>query len=444
MATKEQRELIFSQLGYKPSPEQQAVHDCIERIRLVAGGEQGGKSFLSAMDFLGQFWECPLVWLVAADYERTEPEYRYICEGFDKLGIPFEATKQVNPGEINVSGGFRISTLSAKDPRRIAREAPNYILGCEASQLDFETYLRLRGRIGPKRGKLLLSGTFEASLGWYPSNYQRWLAPNEDGAKSFSLPTWSNLKLYPGGRNDPEIKRIEAGCSKEWFMERYGGVPCPPTGLVFNEFRNEVHTGIGGRFDFDPTYPTYLFVDPGFEHYYAVLVCQKKEEELYIVDEIYEHGLMTKQIIVAAKQREWYPKLVGGCIDIAGTQNQAMTPHQEIWLNDGGLALTAQKVMIVDGIERTKSCFLVNPLTNRPKLFINAKCRGLISELGGCTNPHTDKQEVYKWRVDKEGNVIGDVPDDKHNDACKALCYGLVDLLGYSSQNAQRGKIRFF
>jgi len=445
VSTKEQRQLIFEKIGYKPSPEQQAVHDCEERVRLVAGGEQGGKSYLSANDFLSQFFENPLTWLVAADYERTEREYRYICEGFDKLGVIYEATKQVNPGEIFIPAlGIRITTKSAKDPRRLASEAPNFIIGCEASQLDYETYLRLQGRIAPKKGKLLLSGTFEHSLGWYPSLYLRWLAPNNEGAKSFSVPSWSNLALYPGGRNDPEIKRLEAMFSKEWFMERFGGVPCPPTGLVFNEFRNEIHTGIGGRFEFDPTYPVYIWVDPGYSHYYAVLAAQKKGEEVYIVDEIYEHGLVTSQMVKAAMQKEWWTKVQAGCIDVAGTQHQGMPAPAEIWLLEGGIHLSSQKIQIIDGIERAKSCLQVNPITNRPKLYINAKCRGLISEMGGCTNPITDRQEIYKWRSDKDGNVIGDVPDDKNNDACKALCYGLVDMLGYANMSSAYGKIRQF
>ncbi len=443
MATKSQRELIYKQLGYEPTLEQGKLHDSTARIKLVAGGERGGKSYSAANEYLGKFWETQVLWLVAADYERTKAEYDYICRGFDKLGVAYEATKQVNPGEITVSGGFRVTTKSAKDPRRIAMEAPDGVLGCEASQLDYETFLRLRGRIAEKRAWMLLSGTFESSLGWYPSSYLRWQATNDEDAQSFSLPTWSNRVIFPGGRNDPEIKKLEANCSREWFSERYGGVPCPPTGLVFNEFRNEVHSGVGGRYDFDPTYPCYLWVDPGYSHYYSVLVAQKKEDEIYIVDEIYEHGLVTSQMVVATKQRTWWPKGVGGAIDIAGTQHQAMPAVAEIWLTAAGLNLTSQKVLITDGIERVKSCLMVNPLTNRPKLFVNTHCRGLISEMGGCTNPHSDRQEVYKWKTDKDGNTIGDIPEDKNNDACKALCYGLIDLLGYTGTR-KYGKTRLF
>ena len=439
MSLKAQRDFIYKKVGYCPSPEQAVIHESPARIKLVAGGERAGKSYSASVgEYMGRFWETPLLWLVAQDYERTRAEFDYICESFMKLGYAFEATKRVDPGEINVSGKFIIQTKSAKDPRRIAVTAPDGIIGCEASQLDYETYLRLLGRAAEKRAWILLSGTFESSLGWYPSLYSRWSAPNAEGAKSFSLPTWSNRAIFPGGREDPEIKRLELNSSPEWFMERYGGIPCPPKGLVFDGFRNEIHTGVGDKFDFEPIYPCYLWVDPGYAHNYSVLVAQKKGEEIWIVDELYEQGLVTSQIIVAAKQKPWFNKVTGGAIDIAGTQHQGMPAPAEIWQKEGHVYLRSQKISIADGIERVKTCFMVDPITNRPKLHINAKCRGLISELGGCPNPHTDRQEVYKYKIDKGGAVLGDAPEDKNNDACKALCYGLVDLLGYTTAKNKR------
>lgn len=781
MPNDEQQRFIFDKLKYRPSSEQWDIHKSKSRIRLVAGGERGGKSKSSANDLLSRFYEGQLYWLVAADYERTRAEYDYICEGLDKLGWNYTATKHVDPGCIDVAGGFTIETKSAKDPRKIAMKAPDGILGCEASQLDYETFLRLRGRIAEKRGWMLLSGclagdsliptskgllniseivgtvthpldditvptflgkakaslafyngaypttkvsfdkgfalegtpdhkiiaktkegtewvtlenlkvgqlvpivfgtnlygtkhydleetylagvyiaegswerakgtrrgvgritftnteehiinllkkrsftswdgrhwrksdkrlakffkfiqinpewkahtkevprniresdrktqvaflqglfdgdgtatnravslrtvsnklakqvqamllnigvigcltegyykssydgqkryicdltiydskrfanlvgfqlqrkqekaltkrkpkfirnqkafgdkllgnsvfwvkvkakevgfnqsydlhiplghcyiangiwvhnTFESSLGWYPELYQRGLAGNDEGLQSFSLPTWSNLAIYPGGREDPEIKSLEAASSEEWFLERYGGKPCPPKGRVIHEFQTHIHTGTGDAFEFDPTEMVYIWIDPGYAHFYAVEVAQKKGDEIYIVDEIFEKGLVTDEIITICKQKPWWNRVIGGAIDIAGTQHQAMAAPTEIWARHAGVGLRSQRVKIEDGIERMKSLLKVNPLTGRPALFINSKCKGLISEMGGCPNPHTGQTAVYRWRMDREGNIIGDVPEDKNCDAVKATIYGLVDLVGYS------------
>lgn len=443
MPNEAQRNLIFEKLGYHPTPEQSPIHNSLARIRLVAGGERSGKSKSSANDLLGRFYEGKLYWLVAADYERTRAEYDYICDGLDKLQVHYNATKHVDPGEILIEGGFRIITKSAKDPRKLAMEAPDGILVCEASQIDYETYLRLRGRLAEKRGWMLMSGTFESSLGWYVEAYLRGLTLNDEDLVSFSLPTWSNTVIFPGGREDPEIKAIEAATSKEWFMERFGGVPTPPRGLVFTEFSNLIHTGKGDAFEFDPTELVYIWIDPGYQHAYAVEVAQKKGEDVYIIDEIYETGLVTSDIITLAKKKPWWDRVIGGAIDIAGTQHQAMPAPTEVWLREGGIALRSQKIRIQDGVERLKACLKVNPITNRPSIFINTRCQGLISELGGCPSPLDGQTRVYKWRMDKDRQILGEVPEDKNNDAVKATIYGLVDLIGYTPVQ-RRGEIKFY
>ena len=273
--------------------------------------------------------------------------------------------------------------------------------------------------------------------------YQRGQAQNDEGLVSFSMPTWSNTFIFPGGREDPEIKRLERAMSKEWFMERFGGIPTPPRGLVFNEFRNHIHTGTGGLYEFDPSGLVYLFVDPGYASAYSVEVAQVQGEHLYLIDEIYERGLVTSDIIKVAKQRPWWNRVTGGSIDIAGTQHQAMAAPAEIWMKEAGLPLRSTKVRIQDGIERVKSFLNVNPITGVPLVHINARCRGLISEMGGCPDPLDGQTKVYKWRVDNSGNVIGDAPDDRYNHACKALAYGIVDLFGYSPL-MRKAKIKFF
>ena len=443
MPLSDQRNFIFNKLDYKPSPEQLAIHDSPARIKLVAGGERSGKSKCSAMEMMSRFFEGKLFWLVAADYERTRAEFTYICDALGKLGLEFVATKQLDPGEINVIGGFRFATKSAKDPRKIAMEAPDGILVCEASQIDYETFLRLRGRLAEKRAWMLMSGTFETSLGWYPELYNRWLLPNSEDAQSFSLPTWSNLTIFPGGRQDPEILALEQASSKEWFEERYGGRPCPPRGLVFPEFQNSIHTGSGGLFDFDPALPVEIWVDPGFQHAYAIEAVQKKGEQLFIVDELYETGLVTQDVISAIRQRPWWNQIRGGAIDIAAIRSQGLPPVVEIWAKDAGIVLRSNYVQIKDGVERLKSCLKVNTITNRPIILINSRCRGLISELGGCPSPLDGQTRVYKWKLDRDGNIIGDVPEDKNNDASKAVCYGLIDMLGYT-RSQERVKIKFF
>ena len=262
------KEFIFSELGYTPSAEQWLIHQDLHRQRLVAGGERSGKSFLGVNDLFGSMYGMELIWLFGADYAETSQEYTYCIEAAAKLGILKFASKNYNPGEILLSTGTVIKTVSGTDVTKIGREAPDFILVCEAAKIDYEAYLRLNARLAQKRGELLMTGTFEGSVGWYPQMYALGQTPNED-IKSFSLPTWTNLAVFPQGREDPEILRQERLLPSDLFQERFAGVPCPPAGLVFDEFRLSHHVR-----EIKPQGAVYLAVDPGYAGAYAVEVVQ--------------------------------------------------------------------------------------------------------------------------------------------------------------------------
>ena len=135
----------------------------------------------------------------------------------------------------------------------------------------------------------------------------------------------------------------------------------------------------------------------------------------------------------------------GGAVDIAAKQHQAMPAVSEVWAKEAKIGLRSQKVQIRDGIERFKESLKVNPLTGRPSIFFNIhRCKGVISELGGCPNPLTGQTAVYTWRLDRDGTIIGDKPEDKNDHGVKAVWYGLIDRLGYPPSARRRAKIKFW
>ena len=424
-------EYLFSKLDFKPTDKQKPILDSRKRFILVAGGEQAGKSLVASKYLVSRFLEneeAGLYWLVAADYERTRAEFDYLVQDFATLGILGEVTKRVDPGRIVLADGTRIETKSAKDPRTLAMRAPNGIIGCEASQLDLETFHRLRGRCAPKRGWLFLGGTFEGSLGWYPQLFQSWQHGLND-EQSFSLPSYSNEHLYPGGKSDPEILRLKAVASDEFFMERIEGIPTPPQGLVFGEFRADLH--ISDEAEWSVGNPVQLWMDPGYAGGYAVEVVQEINGQMCVIDEIYEQGLITSEIIDIAQSRPWWKDVDGGVIDVAGYQHQAMSAPAEIWMEETGIYLGAQKVQINEGTERLKSFLKPNPLNNIPKILFNPKCKGILSEFGAEPNPFDGQTRAYRWKTDRDGNIVGNTPDDRYNHGVKAVIYGLVDRFGY-------------
>ena len=428
-------EYIFSKLEFMPTPLQADILGSRKRFTLVAGGEQAGKSMVASKYLVSRFLEdegAGLYWLVAADYERTRAEFDYLVEDFATLGILAEVSKRVDPGRILLADGTKIETKSAKDPRTLAMRAPNGILGCEASQLDLDSYHRLRSRVAPKRGWLFLSGTFEGSLGWYPQLFSSWQTGSED-EKSFSLPSYSNTNLYPEGIHDPEILRLKNMASDEFFMERIQGIPCPPSGLVFGEFRADLHTDDEAKYIKGE--PVYLWMDPGYAGAYAVEAAQVINDQVCVFDEVYERGLTTEEMITATTNKPWWPDVHSGTIDIAGYQHQAMSAPAEMWMDKTGIYLDAQKVRINEGTERLKGFMKTDPLTSRSGIVFNPACRGILSEFGAVPSPFDGQTRAYRWKTDREGNIVGETPDDKNNHGIKAVIYGLVSRFGYSMVN---------
>ena len=424
------RKYLFDKVGFSPTPEQDVILQSDKRFILVAGGEQAGKSYVASKFLFSRcFTDGPsgLYWLVAADYERTRAEFEYLAADFEALGIVKEVSKRIDPGRIVLSDGTRIETKSAKDPRTLAMRAPNGILACEASQLDLETFYRMRGRVAPKRGWLFLSGTHEGSLGWYPQMQIAWKHGLEDEI-SFNLPSYSNYHLYPGGREDPEILRLQRDSSDAFFMERIEGIPSPPRGIVFPEFRPDIHVK---PITYVPGEPVSIWMDPGYAGAYAICAVQEINGQFCVFDEIYEQGLITTEMIQLAQSREWWPDVKSGVIDIAGLQHQAMAAPAEVWLEHTGLYLSYNKVRINDGTERLKGFLKPDPLTNTPKLVIAPHCVGTLSEFGAAPNPFDGQTHSYRWKTDRDGSILGESPEDKYNHAIKALIYGIVEKYGY-------------
>mgnify|MGYP003652873449 FL=1 len=440
----EDRKTILEAAGFSTWQEQEEILDHKARIKLVAGGERAGKSFLGALsviNHLDEYENGDIVWLVARDYERTRAEWNYLTDILGRLGFLVKQTKRIDPGEMTVACGtqedpgiFTIKTKSANDYRSLAMEAPRMVVACEASQIDYESFLRLRGRIAEKRGYLFLEGTFEMSLGWYPSQWEAWQYFNpDDDAISFSLPSWTNQAVYPEGREDDEILALERLHSEDWFNERVAGKPAPPKGLVHNMF--DVQSHISDKAEYIKGEPVHLWIDPGYSQVtksaYAVEAVQIIGEQVRVIDEVFEREKITEEIIEICQMRPWWPDVQHGVIDIAA-HNIGESRPVDTWLEKASLYMQSERVGILDGVERFNTFLKENPVNKQPNIIFNPKVKGVISELGGCANPFDEQIHVYTWRTDREGNTVGREPRDAFNHGIKAITYGLVVNYGYA------------
>lgn len=444
------RDELWGSLGYTPSKEQLEAHDYPGRYKIIAGGEQAGKSFSAGKEGLWRIVEhqamttkpAPggtrrytrkdgLWWIVGPTYEMCRPEYMYLAEDLMALGLTSKRrVTTARKGQLIIQLDFgRIETKTAEDATKIAAYAPNGIIVCEGAQIDYYAWLKVLGRAAPRKAWVWASGTFEGAYGWYPDWWNQWQGPNPIGGKSFSIPTWSNLALYPGGRDDPEIRRLEHTYPPDMFQERFGAIPCPSHTLVFPEFSEVKHVvPMSMAKEYQEIYEdgrlveiklpwghdVELWIDPGRTHAYAVLAIMRIGETVYHFDEIWEQGKTTREIVELCQGRTWWPRAKIGIMDVAGRQKHEDRSYVELWQTLTGMPVVSQSVPILAGIERHKS-FLASGPDGRQRLYHSPKCEKTIWEY-----------RKYKGREPKDDRPASDRPIDANNDSMKALAYGLV------------------
>lgn len=452
--TLEERLHLWRLAGYHPSTEQFAAHLNPSRLKLIAGGERGGKSYSAAMELIARHHLGELFWLVGPDYNLCRPEFKYLLAFFQQMGAVESYSMPSSPFQpcsMILKGGIEIATITARDTQKLAGRAPDGILGCEAAQLDYETYLKMLGRLSEKHGWLWLSGTFEHNsyLSWYAEQYEKWSVDNEENGAAFSLPTWSNLAVFPGGINDPKIQELKAKSpNEEWFLERFGGTPCPPPTAVFKEFRYAKHVNPGIRFQPYLLGPdgqvlksektrqpiakeVEVAIDPGFNGAYAVLAVQTEGQMVYVIDEVYRQYTKAEDMIEECKTRPWWPNVRRGVIDIAGTQHQGLASHQEVWAFHAGVQLESVRVDITPGIARLRT-FLSPGIDLPPRILYSPACKNAIKEFS-----------LYRYREVEEGKVTSEKPIDSFNHAAKAISYWLVARYGFVDGQMSRKPRRF-
>ena len=253
--------------------------------------------------------------------------------------------------------------------------------------------------------------------------WRRWLGENDEDGKSFSIPIWSNIKIFPGGLENSEIKSMRSVFTDAEWMRRFGAEPQKPSTLVFGEFSYKEH--VRDWVEYEAGVPVELAIDPGYgESAYAVLAIQEYGSYVAVIDEIYERGRIGEEVVDIAKKRPWWdavPKThaTGGVIDIAGHQHHAAPSQIEVWRSAGNVNLRSSRVAPKVGRERINSFLMKQPETDMPRVLFSLNCKMSCEEF-----------TKYVWRRRPEERLAGAEPINQHCDAIKALGYWLVDRYG--------------
>lgn len=429
------------------TPAQQEIEDWWQssesRFCLILGGERSGKSRTASrlaiktmnINQAGEYW------IVGPDYQQARPEFMYIYNALNEglEGISFVKPESVSmpvsiasPWSFETIWGQTFRTRSAADIQKLASFSVSGVLMVEAAQQVYEAYLKLMGRVQETAGFLILSGTLEKGLPWYGDLYTRWLGANHLGARSFSLPTWSNTVIFPGGREDKGIKELESEYPTDLFMERYGAVPSRKLGLVVPEFDYTKHVR---RLEVDKSAPVELAIDPG-QHTYAVLFVQYDGPVCHVLDAVYTHGEIAQNVIpkVVANPLFQYVDLAhAGVIDNAGKQHQANKSQIELWQEIAHVSLRAHYWKLEDSIQSVRFRLLDTNIWHKPLVLFNNHF-GNRKSPDGLALDILAEFELWVWPDREPTRNVAKTPVDRNNDAIKALAYSLLDRYGIHTE----------
>lgn len=427
-----------------PSREQQDVIDAAEkdtRRILICGGERGGKSMVASyIAILRMEPDFPTLgkkkgkeperryWLVGPTYIAARPEFQYIRDFFAELDMIDRESMPVTPTQpwsLVTKNGISVETKTSSDTTRLASFSIHGAIMCEAGNQEEEVVLKMYGRLSETKGWLLIVGTLESQYSWYAAKLERWRGPNPEDGVSFSIPAWANLAIYPGGRQDPEIRLLEASVPPDWFARRYAGIVAKPANLVIPEFDFATHVR---KLDFDRKIPVELAIDPG-KNAYAVLFVQRIGAVTYVLDTVYERGVVVNDVILKCMASPFWPYVsresAVNVIDIAGNQQPGNESQVDIWRKATGITLGFRYWRMKDTIETIRVRMKPDPVLNMPLVLFSDKLKEGIAP-DGTALEFLSEFSLWKWPQFKEGAPERATPIDANNHGIKALGYYLL------------------
>lgn len=415
------------------------------RVCQILGGERGGKSLLASflmlismsLEVAGEYW------VVGPDYNQARPEFLYLYNWLNDAGLVAEVSmpaSETSPWSMKTVWGAKIRTRSGADIQKLASFSVHGVIMAEAAQQIHEGYLKLLGRISETGGFLILAGTLEKGLPWYAQLYERWQGDNLYKAQSFSLPTWSNLEVYPLGRNDPKILQLESEFPPDLFAERFGAEPQIKSGLVLDTFDMKAQVK---KLTVNKDLPVELAIDPG-QHTYAVLFLQFEGMITNVLDRVYVHNQIVHDVIPQVQGNplwKYIDPANAGTIDNAGKQRHGNKSQIELWRELGGVSLEGKWYELDDTISVLRYRFGTTNSLHMPLVYFNNHMGAQLSPDGRAMDVLAEPIS-WKWPDRGPNKNVAVKPIDKNNDAMKALGYALLRRYGVSETRRKRKPVR--
>ena len=269
----------FDLIKYKPHGRQWLFHESNARFKIPIAGRRFGKSMMVGKDVQ------PLlmvpnkrIWIIGPTYDLSEKEFRVIWDDMIvRLGFGREPkvkksyNKKMGNMYIEFPWNTRLEARSAERPDTLVGESLDYVIMSEAAKHNKETWTRyIYPSLTDKRGGAVLASTPEGQ-NWIHDLWQWGQNPEFAEWESWRYPSWENQIVFPGGREDSEIKLLERTIPREEFEQEIGALFTSFSGRIFSEFDEQTHVT---SVEYDPNLPSYMAFDWGFVNPLAAIEFQ--------------------------------------------------------------------------------------------------------------------------------------------------------------------------
>lgn len=437
---------FFAEIGYTPHPKQRLYHNSKARFRMPCCGRRFGKSRMAGTDLEPELMlPNRRFWIVGPDYSLGEKEFRVIWDDLIiKLGLGrdkrVKKAYSIKQGHmyIELPWGSRVEVKSADHPESLVGDALDGVIMSEAAKHKMETWERfIRPALADRRGWATFPTTPEGH-NWYYNLWLMGLNADFEDYEAWRFPSWDNPHVYPGGRDDPEIRLLERTSSTyEWFLQEISAEFTAFVGKIYSEFDESKHVR---NHRFNPDWPNYVFMDFGFVHPFAAIEVQIDPQDNVYVWREHVKSYQTLDVNLREMQERNHPEgyHIDYCFGDAADPEAVMRVNQ---FYAPCIALPEAKENWRRGIELTKR-FLREYDTGEtvdefgtpemaPKLFIDPSCTDTIRQM---SNYRTQKNANSAVKETSSRSVA-----HKEDDDCvDALRYGLMHVfeLGATSHLA--------
>jgi len=369
---------LFKEIAYKPHSEGQwDSHLTSHRFKVKACGRRWGKSLSAGHDMTyAMFVPDTIYWIIGPTYVLGEKEFRVVHSDFTKLGILGQCNVAYNLTaqrmHIKTPWNSQLLVKSAEKPKSLLGEGLDGAILSEAGELTVDIWQQfVRPALSDKQGWAQFVST-PKGFNWFYELFRQGQDPEFKDWISWKFPSWSNPVVFPGGREDPEIKEAEQTVSTMFFQQEYGAEFTTFEGKIYDEFDETIHiTDI----DYNPWWRNYWAFDFGFSNPFVCLdIMVDPSDRVYVWREYvfrykstFEHG----RILRERENPEGFrvDAMFGdpsGADEIA-TLALILGP---VW---------AERVAWKRGVEEVKRNLKLQP-DGTPRLYVDRSCTNTIRE----------------------------------------------------------------